>query len=140
MRVSSGSRDIRDERGVAAVEFALVSVLLFMIVFGIIEFGKAYSQYEVYLNAAREGARVGAVRNDQGAIRDAVVNAAAGYPVDTGSIQISVGGAPGGDPPCTDQSTGQALAVAWTQPITISVPFLPVWHPHVNVRGVFECE
>jgi Flp pilus assembly protein TadG len=139
MRLSSTSV-VRDERGTAAVEFALVSVLLFMIVFGIIEFGKAYSQFEVYVNAAREGARVGAVRNDQAAIRDAVVNAAQGYPLNAGNIQISVGGAPGSDPPCTDDSTGQALAVGWTQPITISIPFLPTWHPMVNVRGVFECE
>jgi Flp pilus assembly protein TadG len=131
---------VQDERGAAAVEFALVSVLLFMIVFGIIEFGKTYSQVEVYVNAAREGARVGAVRNDQSAIKSAVVDAAQGYPIDPGSIQIDVGGAAAGDPPCTDQTTGEPLAVAWSQQLSISIPFLPAWHPIVSIRGVFECE
>lgn len=140
MGLRQRSVDVRDERGTAAVEFALVSVVLFMVVFGIIEFGKAYSQYEVYVNAAREGARVGAVRNDQAAIKGAVVNAAQGYPVDPASIQIQVAGTPGGDPPCTDETTGLALAVGWSQQLSISIPFLPPWHPNVAIRGVFACE
>ena len=47
-------RDLRRrEHGAAAVEFAIVSTVLFMIVFGIIEFGRTYSQYEVMQGAAR---------------------------------------------------------------------------------------
>jgi Flp pilus assembly protein TadG len=138
--LKSRPADVHDERGTAAVEFALVSVILLMIVFGIIEFGKTYSQYEVYINAAREGARVGAVRNDQTAIRNAVVNAAAGYPVNTSGISITVNNSPAGPTPCTDDTTGQSLAVAWNQPMSISIPFLPAWNPTVAIRGVFQCE
>jgi Flp pilus assembly protein TadG len=47
----------RGERGAAAVEFALVSIPLFLLLFGIIQFGWAfYSQISIS-QAAREGAR-----------------------------------------------------------------------------------
>lgn len=50
----------RDE-GAAAVEFALVSLLLFLLVFGIIEFGFAFYSVQGAAAAAREGARRAAV-------------------------------------------------------------------------------
>lgn len=59
---------IRGERGAAAVEFALVVPLLFMIVFGIIDFGFGFHAWDAAENAAREGARVAAVDPDPAAI------------------------------------------------------------------------
>lgn len=45
-------------RGQSAVEFALVAPLLFLLMFGIVDFGRAmYYQNEI-TNAAREGARI----------------------------------------------------------------------------------
>ena len=137
--MKSGTRDIRDERGVAAVEFALISVVLFLIVFGIIEFGKTYSQYEVFINAAREGARKGAIRASQADIQSAVTNASTGYDLSQ-TPAINVNGGPAGDPPCNDQTVGQPIAVSWDQTFSISIPFLPAWHPAVHIKGVFECE
>jgi Flp pilus assembly protein TadG len=49
------------ERGVAAVEFALVAPILLLLVFGIIDFGLGFHAWDASENAAREGARVGAV-------------------------------------------------------------------------------
>ena len=49
------------ERGAAAVEFAIVAPLLFLLVFAIIDFGFAFHGWDAIQNAAREGARVGAV-------------------------------------------------------------------------------
>jgi len=43
------------------VEFALVLPLLLLLVFGIAEFGLAWHRYHIITDAAREGARVGAV-------------------------------------------------------------------------------
>ncbi len=51
----------RGERGAAAVEFAIVAPLLFLLVFAIIDFGFAFHGWDAVQNAAREGARVGAV-------------------------------------------------------------------------------
>ncbi len=43
--------------GAAAVETALVLPLFFLIVFGVIEFGRAFMVAQLLTNAAREGAR-----------------------------------------------------------------------------------
>ena len=51
----------KQEDGVAAVEFALILPLLMMIVFGIINYGILLYDQAVITNAAREGARWGAI-------------------------------------------------------------------------------
>ncbi|MBN1955203.1 MAG: pilus assembly protein [Anaerolineae bacterium] len=48
-------------RGQALVEFALIIGLLLLIVMGIFDFGRAFIIYSNIFNAAREGARMGAV-------------------------------------------------------------------------------
>lgn len=47
----------RKRRGVAAVEFAIVAPFLILLVFGIIECGRAIMVQQVLTNASREGAR-----------------------------------------------------------------------------------
>ncbi len=51
-----------DERGAAAVEFALVLPLLLTIVFGTIEWGYYFFTREIVVNSAREGARAGTLQ------------------------------------------------------------------------------
>ena len=51
----------RGDRGAAVVEFALVMILLFTLVFGIISFGLILSFKQDMTRAAAEGARAGAV-------------------------------------------------------------------------------
>lgn len=51
----------RGEDGAAAIEFAIVAGLLFMLVFGIIDFGFGFHTWNGTAHAAREGARIGAV-------------------------------------------------------------------------------
>jgi Flp pilus assembly protein TadG len=53
----SGSRD----RGAAAVEFAIMLPLLLLLVFGIIDFGRALNAQVTITQAAREGARLTAL-------------------------------------------------------------------------------
>ena len=45
--------------GASAVEFAIVAPIFFMVVLGILEFGRMAMVQQVLTNAAREGARVG---------------------------------------------------------------------------------
>jgi len=48
------------QKGAAVVEFAILSLLLIVFVFGIVEFGFLWMQSHYIANAAREGARVAA--------------------------------------------------------------------------------
>jgi Flp pilus assembly protein TadG len=53
----------RGERGAVAVEFALIFPLLMVLVFGVIDFGRAFNAQETLTQAAREGSRLAAVCN-----------------------------------------------------------------------------
>jgi Flp pilus assembly protein TadG len=55
---------LRGEKGAAAVEFAIVASIFFMLVFGIIDFGFGFHTWNATANAAREGARRAAVSSD----------------------------------------------------------------------------
>jgi hypothetical protein len=46
------------QRGVAAIEFALMLVIMIPLAFGITEFGRAFYQYNTLVKATRDGARV----------------------------------------------------------------------------------
>ena len=47
----------KNERGATILETALVLPILFAVIFGILEFGRAYNIFQTVTNAAREGAR-----------------------------------------------------------------------------------
>ncbi len=47
----------RDQRGATIIEAAFVLPILFMSLLAILEFGRAYNEYQVLTNAAREAAR-----------------------------------------------------------------------------------
>lgn len=57
------TRLLRDERGGAMVEFALVVPLLLVLMMGIIDFGRAWNVKQALTDAAREGARRAVVQD-----------------------------------------------------------------------------
>ncbi len=129
-----------EEQGAAAVEFALIAGILFTVVFGIILFGQFYSQYQVFLGGAREGARTAAVRGDMAAIQQRVDASVDPY-TRNGSISVTVDGSTAGDPPCDGSDTvGREVSVSWLQTFSLSVPLLPPIDETVTIKGVFECE
>ncbi|OXI26849.1 pilus assembly protein TadE [Burkholderia sp. AU16482] len=67
------------QRGVAAVEFALVLPLLLLILFGIVEFGLVMFDQAVITNASREGARAGIVLKTPKATITEIQNVALNY-------------------------------------------------------------
>lgn len=68
----------RDDRGAAALEFALIVPILVMVVFGIVDFGWAMNRDTLVNNAAREGAREGSLNPDATAIATVVRNSLSG--------------------------------------------------------------
>jgi Flp pilus assembly protein TadG len=135
-------RRSKEEDGAAAVEFAIVAVLLFMIVFGMIEFGLWIAQYESYTSAAREGARVAATKSDVNGdgsftnadIVTAVQQAATPYTISPGT--------PSADKTCSDATLGQLVTVSWSQNFNIPNVFalLPILPGNRTIKGAFRCE
>lgn len=64
---------LRGDEGQATVEFALILPILILLVVGIFEFGRAWNAHQVITDAAREGARTGAIANPA-ITRDSVKN------------------------------------------------------------------
>jgi Flp pilus assembly protein TadG len=58
------TRMVRGEQGQALVEMALVLPILLILVLGILEFGRAWNTKQVVTDAAREGARLAVVQNN----------------------------------------------------------------------------
>jgi Flp pilus assembly protein TadG len=66
------------ERGAVAVEFALVAPILLALVMGIVEFSNYYNMQISVSQAAREGARTMAIKNDQTLAKAAAISGAPG--------------------------------------------------------------
>jgi Flp pilus assembly protein TadG len=60
---ASGARGVRGRKGQALAEFALILPVLFLLIAGIIEFGRAWNIKQVVTDASREGARYAVVKN-----------------------------------------------------------------------------
>jgi Flp pilus assembly protein TadG len=70
------SRITADERGAAAVEFALILPILILLLMGLVEFSLIFNTQISLTNAAREGARTMAIHNDPALARTATIAAA----------------------------------------------------------------
>jgi Flp pilus assembly protein TadG len=113
-------------RGAAAVEFALVAPLFFLLIFGMVEFGRMVMIQQVITNASREGARKAVLDGATSAsVKSAVVTymANGGVTISTSNVTLSP----------TDPASAEA-----GDPITvtISIPFTQVsWLPSPMFLG-----
>ena len=78
----------RPDAGAAAVEMALVLPLLLLLVFGIVDFGRALNLQITLTQAAREGVRPAALRQPASSVNQAVTNATAGMMAPAPSVSI----------------------------------------------------
>ena len=106
------------------VEFAVVAPLFFLLIFGMIEFGRMVMVQQVITNASREGARIGVL---DGASTSDVTTAVSNY-LQSASIQ----GATVSVTPNPPSSAGYGAPVT----VTVSVTFNQVsWLPSPMFLG-----
>jgi Flp pilus assembly protein TadG len=134
----------RDERGAAAVEFAIVATIFFMLVFGIIDFGFAFHSWNNAVNAAREGARLAAVDSNTTDITNRVLNSANG--LDPAKMTISLqcshnGGAFGTCPAGSSWVAGDIVRVNVNYQYSMLTPigsFVPGLGTSLNLHSSSE--
>lgn len=82
------SNRMNHEDGAAAVEFALVALLFFTLIFGAIQFGYTFFEYISVAHAAREGARWAALGSDSATVSSRALTAAPGLDPARATISI----------------------------------------------------
>ncbi|NPV27636.1 MAG: pilus assembly protein [Firmicutes bacterium] len=107
---------IRQQRGQALVEVALVLPIFLLLIFGIIEFGRVLGAYLLITHASREGARAGAVGAADTDIANAVNNAVP--TLDPGRVIIHI------SPDSTSRVRGAALTVRVDYSVPLYAPFI----------------
>lgn len=114
----------RNERGANLVEFALLAPLLILLVFGIIEFGWLFGQFNDVRHGVREGARFAAVNAGTSVqIKDKVCTSMEGLSAGMSSITVDL---VEGGPNVGDQSTITVTAdVTSLSGLPLITTFLP---------------
>src|SRR5688572_18556354 len=77
-----------NDRGQALVEFALVIPIFLLILFGILDLGRAVYAYATLNNAAREGARVAVVDQTVSHIQEIAAGHATGLGITPADVTI----------------------------------------------------
>lgn len=151
----------KDEEGASAVEFAIVASLLFMVLFGTIQFAIAYNRYQGLQAGAREGARLGAlpltmISQVENRVRDTVsivdmsgsencaLNTVGSYCIreyrrtSAGATPTEISG--GATQPCNLQPDGTSIVVRVDYRMQIQIPLWAFPTLNVNASGEFQCE
>lgn len=110
----------RNRQGASAVEFAIVAPVFLLLVFGMIEIGRAIMVQQILTNASREGARL-AVLDSQTALAAEVTSKVTTYLQNSGVTGATV-----------TMNPAEPTSAAYGDPVTVtvSVPFSKVsWLP-----------
>lgn len=112
---------LKNEKGQALVEMALVMPLLLLLLMGIFEFGRIFFDYLSIANASREGARWAVVGKPDDDVINVIENACA--TLDLNRLQIEI------TPPQNERARGEPLTVSLRYEIDMIVPLLGVVMP-----------
>jgi Flp pilus assembly protein TadG len=108
---------VREERGQAVVELALVLSILLLVLLGIFTFGQIMNTYLTVTYAAREGARAGALGGTDADVATAVL-AAMPSTLDKTKVATTTTPAAGARP------RGTAITVTVMYPLPINIPLI----------------
>jgi Flp pilus assembly protein TadG len=104
---ANGRRARDRDRGAAAVEFALLLPMLLLLVFGIIDFGRALNAQITLTQAAREGARLAALGTPAATVITRTQTAATGLGA---AVTVTVTSCPTG----ATQTTSAVVKASYT--------------------------
>ena len=148
-------RRLRDDDGAAAVEFGLIAPILVLLVFGIMSFGILFAQTLSLNNAARQGARYGAVgsrtcdqlitetKASSGTINlnptNVTVKVLRGTSLAT-ATEAAAGCSTPSTLPCTGSSPGDNIYVKASYSSKMLIPLFFINTFTVGGTGGFRCE
>jgi Flp pilus assembly protein TadG len=136
-------RRIRSEHGVSAVELAIVLVILFLVLFGIFQFGIAFHRDQGLEAAAREGARLASIGAKYNDIKQRVWDSQSLF-TDSDVIVTTNPASSGTDRPCQFAGQGQLVTVTATvNPSPSYAIVIPLWGNKqitYSAVGKFRCE
>lgn len=119
---------IRNNRGSAVVEFALIFPILLLICFGITEFGRAWMTMNILTGAAREGCRLAVVTGpDEIAVQAVVTEVCNAAGVTPTNITIT--------PPDPDDPNRRVTVIVETDFTVIPGSFLGTFSGTIPLRS-----
>jgi Flp pilus assembly protein TadG len=136
-------RHIEEEHGASAVEFAIVSSVLFLILFGIIQFGMAFNRAQGLEAAAREGGRLAATDATYSQILDRVQTSQSLFVASDVSVTTTPASS-GSQKPCAIAGIGGLVTVnavvAPSAKYSIAIPLWGNQQINYTASGSFRCE
>ena len=127
------------DRGAAAVEFALLLPLLMLLVFGIIDFGRALNAQITLTQAAREGARMAALGEPNANVVSGTQSAATGL----SPVSVTVTACPAGAAAGVNAVVQVSYTFTFLTPVgSIAKIFGSGWGSTLTLtaQGVMPCE
>ncbi|MGM0501113.1 MAG: TadE/TadG family type IV pilus assembly protein [Bacillota bacterium] len=109
---------VQDKKAQAIVELVLVLPILLLLLFGIVEFGRIFHAYLVIANSAREGARVGSIKNSDSQITTAVEDSVSPSNLDLNQLTIDISPTEG------SRSSGDSLTVEVEYQVDLFLPII----------------
>ncbi len=109
------------------VEAAFVLPLLLLLIFGLVEFGRAYNAQVTVTHAAREGVRKYALTADPDEGRTAAINAATS--LDPAQVSVAT----------TACDPGEPTTLTVSYPFTYEIPFFGSHSATLTGKGVMRC-
>ncbi len=126
---------VKDKRGQAMVELALILPVLLLILMGIFEFGRVFNAYLIVNHAAREGARSAAVGSEDYAVIQTITDSM--FYLDNTNATINI------TPSKSSRTRGNPVTVNLDYQIDLIVPVIENLVPnplHLKAQTVMRVE
>jgi Flp pilus assembly protein TadG len=107
---------MKSQKGQATVELALSLTVLFLILFGIIDFGRIFHSWLVLDHAGREAARIASLGGTDAEVRNTALNASSSLVASNMSMSIT--------PSESERTRGIYTMITLTYSIPISTPLM----------------